>query len=336
MDFTNFALGKDDSGRRLDRILRKFLSEESLSTVYKSLRKGLIKIDGKKADGNFRVSEGSNVQIADFLLKKDSESEKSKSMGYQKSQKKIPSLKTDSIIFRNDAILILNKPYDIPVQPAGDTKFSLSEIVQEEYEKTHGRTSLSFRTGPLHRLDRKTTGLIAFSQNLEGAKWFSESIKTHGIKKIYLAILEGNIRENQFWEDEIKKNDGKSKKFKTVSVNSGNGKTAVTKIEPLARGIFEKKEITLAKIFIETGRTHQIRSQSAYHGHPLLGDEAYGGSKIDFREFGQDFFLHAYELRLPENPVALPEILVAPLPASFIQFWENYGENTDTLPYFSI
>jgi 23S rRNA pseudouridine955/2504/2580 synthase len=63
--------------------------------------------------------------------------------------------------------------------------------------------SLSFKTGPLHRLDRKTTGLLAFSQNLQGAQWFSQKIKSHEIQKVYLALLEGNLCQNQIWEENI-------------------------------------------------------------------------------------------------------------------------------------
>ena len=73
MDFIHFTAGKDDSERRLDRVLRNFLSEEHLSSIYKSLRKGLIKVNGKKCDGNFRISQGDDIQIAVFLLKESHE-----------------------------------------------------------------------------------------------------------------------------------------------------------------------------------------------------------------------------------------------------------------------
>lgn len=325
MDFTHFTAGKDDSDRRLDRILRRFLSEENLSSIYKLLRKGLVKVNGKKADGNFRVSEGDDIQIADVLLSSaSSESEK------QGAESASP-LSKNIIIFKNESILILNKPYDIPVQPSSSKGASLAEIVQKDYELTHQKNSLSFRTGPLHRLDRKTTGLIAFSQNLEGAKWFSEKIKTHEIRKIYLAILEGKLTEKCVWEDRIQKTESGKRKvendffenegFHTVSVNSSDeGKFAHTEVEPVSYGVFNGKDVTLARVLITTGRTHQIRSQCAYHGFPLLGDTAYGGTKIDSKRFGQDFFLHAAELYFPkDNPLGLPEKIITEFPKSFTQ-----------------
>ena len=345
MDFTHFTAGKDDSERRLDRILRRFLNEENLSSIYKLLRKGLVKVNGKKADGNFRVSEGDDIQIADFLLSK-TQFEGENSDKTAKHAKQSP-LSKDIIIFKNESILILNKPYDIPVQPSASSNGkSLAEIVQSDYELTHKNTSLAFRTGPLHRLDRKTTGLIAFSQNLDGAKWFSEKIKSHEIQKVYLAILEGNLTQNAVWEDHIQKTEsgkqetksgmrkvesGKWKTeseffenegFHTVSVNSSDeGKFAHTEVEPVSYGVFNGKDVTLARVLITTGRTHQIRSQCAYHGFSLLGDTAYGGTKIDSKKLGQDFFLHAAELYFPkDNPIGLPEKLCAPVPEFFSTF----------------
>ena len=339
MDFTHFTAGSDDAGRRLDRVLRTFLADEQLSSIYKALRKGLVKVDGKKCAGNFRVSEGSDIEIADILLKNSERKLVSRnSSDFSVSLKKIT-------VFKNDAILILNKPYDISVQPSSAAKeMSLSSLVQADYEETHEKSSLSFKTGPLHRLDRKTTGLIAFSQNLEGAKWFSEAIRNHAIQKIYLAILEGNLTEAQIWEDKILKTEnGKMKNesevknkigevknfnFHTVTLDSENGKIAHTEVTPLSHGIFahkgQKIPLTLAQILIKTGRTHQIRAQASRHGFPLLGDTAYNGTKIDSHRFGEDFFLHAKELLIPtENPLALPQKITAPLPESFTKFLEN-------------
>ncbi|MBQ4377749.1 MAG: RluA family pseudouridine synthase [Treponema sp.] len=337
MTFSHFTAGKDDSERRLDRILRRFLNDENLSSLYKSLRKGFIKVNGKKCEGNFRVTEGDDIQIADFLLKPDNAQ---KNPGVESTRlplEQITVLKTPSLLF-------LNKPYDIPVQPSSSSNGnSLSEIVQEEYEKSHKNNSLSFRSGPLHRLDRKTTGIIAFSQDLEGARYFSEVIKNHTVQKFYFAILEGKLTQNQVWKDYINKEDGNKKQgtssvntpknthfFHTVSVSSEsdeygaeNGKFAHTEVFPLSYGFFEKKDITFVRILIKTGRTHQIRSQSQRHGFPLLGDTAYGGTKINSQKYGQDFFLHAGELHLPEdNPLGLPQIIKAPLPEDFMKMLE--------------
>ena len=208
MTFTHFKAGKDDSARRLDRVLRNFLDAENLSSLYKSLRKGLIKVNGKKCEGNFRLTEGDDIQIADFLLKENSDKNNADSEKIALTVKSPSFSLEENTILKNEYILILNKAYDIQVQPSSSSKGrSLSEIVQEDYEKSHAAFSLSFKTGPLHRLDRKTTGLIAFSQNLKGAQYFSETIKSHAIQKVYLALLEGNLQNEEIWEDFIEKNE---------------------------------------------------------------------------------------------------------------------------------
>ena len=328
MNFTHFTAGTDDDGRRLDKILQKFLADEHRSSLYKSLRKGLIKLDGKKCDGSARVHAGSDIQIADLLLKGNS--------APQKTESQAKKLDESLIVLKNESILILNKPYDTAVQPSKNAHDgSLSELVQADYEARHKeRTSLSFKTGPLHRLDRKTTGLIAFSQNLMGAQWFSASIKAHTTQKIYLALIEGHLAETQEWEDSISKNESDSAhSFHTVRVHaSEDGKRALTTAKPLAYGTLRKKELTLAAFFIKTGRTHQIRSQSAYHGFPLLGDTAYGGTQFSEPGISQTLFLHAYELRFPrDNPLSLPERVRAPLSDDFQKILDKILINRDSL-----
>jgi len=160
MDFTHFTAGSDDDGRRIDKILRKFLREENLSSLYKSLRKGLIKVNGKKCQADFRVSQGNDIEIASFLLESKKE---------EKKADVTSPLKKEWIIFKNQALLFINKPYDIPVQPNSSGMTSLTEIVQSDYQANHLKgDSLSFKSGALHRLDRKTTGIICFSPLAQG------------------------------------------------------------------------------------------------------------------------------------------------------------------------
>ncbi|WP_191014160.1 pseudouridine synthase [Treponema zioleckii] len=323
MNFIHFTASLDDDGRRLDRILKKLLPEENLSSLYKSLRKGLIKVNGKKQDGNFKVSENDEILIADFLL--NAEKPATEDCCCIK-------IKDEDILFRNQHLLILNKPYDIPVQPNANSKKgeSISEMVLAEFKKS-ASSSLSFKPAPLHRLDRKTTGALVISQSLKGAQWFSDVIKNHLVKKIYVGIACGFLPEKQIWTDKIKREESSEKTaFHTVLVSKSGGvageeifedaKNAETTATPLAYGEYNNKKITLVKFEIGTGRTHQIRSQSQAHGFPLLGDTAYGGEKI-LKSVGHDFYLHAVKLVFPsDNPLEIPEKIEAPLPKKFCDF----------------
>src|SRR5574344_1133317 len=321
MNFIHFKAGKDDGGRRIDRIIRHFLAEKELSGLYHSLRAGLIRINGKKCSPEQRVSEGDDISIAEVLY-----SGNSVKKNIHNQTVSVPLEEQFEILFRNDCILVINKPYGMNVQPSPSSQkgTSLSEIVAAEYEARGNSDSLSFNPGPLHRLDSKTTGVLFFSQNLKGAQWFSEALKNHFIKKTYIAVLCGNMKEPCSWKDSIEKKETENEKsFHTAHVfstdkeetSSAAAKNAVTAARPIAYGNYNGTEVTLAQIKIDTGRTHQIRAQCSFHGYPLLGDTAYGGQKI---EENQDMYLHAYEITVPENnPCGIPQTIRAPISTNF-------------------
>ena len=308
MEFKTFTAGPDDNDRRLDRIIRTIIPKDSLSSLYKAIRKGLIKVNDSKTSAESHIFQGDKISIAAFLF----ESSGSEPKKNENNSKNIPL----DIVFQNEHILVVNKPYDTTVQ--GD-KDSLNKIVQKYYEETIKTESISFKTGPLHRLDRKTTGLLCFSLSLKGARWFSENIATHNIKKIYSGIIQGKLLSSERWEDSLLKKYDKEESFQTVKVglNANESKTAITEVIPVSCGRWQNTDFTHTQFKIETGRTHQIRAQSAFHNHPLLGDTAYGGKKIPFTEY----FLHAETLIFPkDNPLNLPEKITAPLPENFQKF----------------
>ena len=329
MDFRHFTAGKDDDGRRLDRIARKFLDGSALSSVYKFLRKGLIKVNGKKRSAEFKVSENDDIEIAEFLCQNGSGEKEKENEG------KSGRLDGGTIIKRSGDILILNKPYDIPVQPSKDFKGrTLSELVEEDFRAKGGSKSIAFRTGPLHRLDRKTTGLIVFSQSLEGARIFTELMKEHRIKKTYIGIMEGRFEKEEEWTDRIEKSGIQEERgsFHKVSVTdsgNGSGKLSKTRAIPVFHGRLGQEEATVAAFVIETGRTHQIRAQSKAHGHPLLGDTAYGAKKIS--GCGRDFFLHAYSIEFSSEDsdelgkIGLEPKTTAKIPDDFKSMLQKIG-----------
>lgn len=307
MDFKDFPFGQDDNDRRLDKILRHFLPDRSLSEVYGFIRKGLVRINGKKTKENYRISEGDVLNIAEFLCSSDSND--------QQNQKNLdPVFDINKIIvFKNEHLLILNKPYDMKVHGNAD---SIDNAVKAWYGKNISNNSISFRPGPLHRLDRKTTGLLVFSLSSQGARWFTENIENHIIRKTYLGVMEGSFTEKSRWEDKICKIEDQ-KGFVTVKKDDIKGKTAITYANPLKYSDHKGKKITLTEYDIETGRTHQIRCQSSIHGFPLLGDTAYGAKRQ--QGLSRDFYLHAWKLHFPkDNPLNLPETVTCNPDSDFL------------------
>lgn len=304
MEFIEFEAKEDDNGRRLDKAVKRIFESKGIQpeNIFKLIRKTLIKLNNKKSVPEDRIKIGDKIFIADFLLK---ENEAGKNKTEKNSAQKIHGDTSVQTAFKNEHLWIINKQSGIEVQPSKNSSFCLADFVAQNTKTS----SLSFRPGPLHRIDKFTTGLVAFSQSLQGAKWFSENIKNHSIKKTYLAIVENFLSENEF----------------TIN-DTIEEKPACTKVKKIAQGIFCGKEISLAKIQIETGRKHQIRIHCASRGFPLLGDKLYGGTKIPNGEFSNcGFFLHAWKLEFPkDNPLLLPNEIYAEIPPLFKKFIENF------------
>ncbi len=318
MDFRDFKSGRDDQGRRLDKVLRIFLPSLSLSQIYKALRKNLIKVNGKKINPDYKINAEDTINIASFLFDEHEKtwdkglSVDSKNMTESKNEKADLDFLKSLIVFENENLLILNKPSGLKVHSSQKKEVSLQSLVFEYYLKTHDNDSLAFKPGPLHRIDRYTQGLVCFSMSIQGAVWFSENIKNHNIKKTYSAIVEGKISESQVWKDKLFKDDKSSKNaFYTVKIDSknqnDNSLECITRIIPVKSFVVDDKSLTLVNFIIETGRQHQIRAQSSFHGFPLYGDTAYGGEKNKIK--GQNFYLTAGKLEFPKNQLGIPPVI---------------------------
>lgn len=305
-----------------------------MSGIYAAIRKGFVKLNGKKASAESKVAEGDKISVAAFLLEKNGEKTASSNIisssdAEKTSPETIPPAQNVSFetVFQNEFVRIINKPYDIPVHG----KNSLAPIIESLYRKENRRSSISFTPGPLHRLDRKTTGLLVFSNSLQGAVWFSNAVAERKIRKLYVGICRGTLSERIIWNDTIVPDESAPPPFHTMKIVAteiapmniaptlpGGKKRAETIASPLAFGTYKNQDVTLCQFEILTGKKHQIRCQAAFHGIPLLGDTAYRAEKISE---AQDFYLHAYKMIFPEdNPLCIPEEITAPLPENYEKF----------------
>ncbi|MDR1618076.1 MAG: RluA family pseudouridine synthase [Treponema sp.] len=312
--------GSDDDGRRLDRILRKALPGVPLSALHRLLRRGRILVDGRPAAAADRVAAGSVILVPDAAALPGGDpavpagtpvgtpagtpAPGASGVGGAWSERGRPAapVRRPEILAEGRDLLILNKPAGL----AAHGPDSLDAWVQSYLENTLP-PSLSFRPGPLHRLDRPSSGIIVFSKSLEGARRFSFLLKERRMGKYYLALAEGALDGAERWVDRLAGKDAAGGVLRPVrpagragkdavtgtQLPAGAGKEAVTWVRPLAgAGGFT---LLLAKI--ATGRTHQIRAQAALRGHPLAGDRKYGGH-------GKEFFLHAWTLEIPLEELA--------------------------------
>ncbi|MDR2516506.1 MAG: RluA family pseudouridine synthase [Spirochaetaceae bacterium] len=322
------AAGPDDDGRRLDRFLRKALPAFPLSLLHRLIRTGRVLVDGK------RGAAAESVRSGVVIVVRGAE-EKGAVRPDAVREVRAPVFDL-SPLWESADLLALNKPAGIAVHgPA-----SLEDLARS-YLAGKRPPSSSFRPGPLHRLDRPTTGVIVFSASLKGARFFSRLLQTRRIGKKYLAIVEGVMAEAEVWEENLihEKEPRKSRVSNGPFPGTADGrrgeKPAVTRAFPLVSGA----DRTLLLVETGTGRTHQIRAQAAFHGRPLMGDRKYGGI---FHAEG--LFLHAAALEFPdftaEERFLCPEAaallagktLAAPVPEAFLtqcgRFFRDYAIET--------
>ncbi len=198
-----------------------------------------------------------------------------------------------NILFEDNHLLVVEKPINIPVQSdeSHDESFldMLKNYLKEKYQKP-GNVYL----GLVHRLDRPVGGVMVFAKTSKAASRLSEQIRNHEFKKEYTTVVIGNINNKGNFIDKLLKNSYTNK----VSVNP-NGKEAKLSYEKIAF----KDNMSLVKVNLETGRSHQIRVQFSYHGYPLYGDQKYNpNSKV-----GQQIALFASGLTFI-HPITKKEV----------------------------
>lgn len=194
------------------------------------------------------------------------------------------------IRYEDDDIVILYKPKNMVVHPAngnytGTLVNGLMYYLKDRLSGING----TLRPGIVHRIDKDTTGLLVVCKNDNAHRMISEQLKEHSVTRRYTAICCGIPDDEGVVDKPIGRNPSDRKK---MAVNYSNGKNAVTHYKVLEKF----KGYALIECVLETGRTHQIRVHMASLGHPLLGDELYGGCRPGFTTYGQT--LHAGVLGL--------------------------------------
>lgn len=249
-----YVAAKEDEGKRVDTVLKRRLGVSS-SLLRELKLNGKIKINQKPCISIDLLCEG-DVLTADVT--EDAVSENI-----------VPRNIPLDIVYEDEFILIVNKPKNMSVHPShGNFDNTLANGVIY-YWKERGE---NHKFHAVNRLDKDTSGLCIIAKNRFAHGVLSEETKTNILKKRYAAVAEGIIEQD---EGTIKKPIKRAQEGIIKRVTASDGKAAVTHYKVLAR----KNERTLLDIFLETGRTHQIRVHFSDMGHPLVGDWLYGNEE---------------------------------------------------------
>lgn len=295
---------KNEAGQRFDKYLCKYFKEATQSFIYKMLRKKNIELNGKKASGSEKLTEGDIIKI--FMVDDTIAKFKGKVDTISKKSNISTKVIRDNIIYEDDNILIVNKPVGILSQKAKPTDISINEMFMEyllEDDKITYEELETFKPSVCNRLDRNTSGLITFGKTLAGVQELSNGFKLRIFDKYYLAAVWGEVKEACSIDGYLYKNTKTNKVTisKSPIEDSSYIQTAYEPIKTYFITINNKKmPITLLKIKLITGKTHQIRAHLASINHGLLGDDKYGSPKLN-QELKKQYkinyqILHSFQL----------------------------------------
>lgn len=310
---------KSEENQRLDKFLAKYMEKAPKSFFYKMLRKKNIKLNGKKAEGNEKIVAGDRVTL--YLSEETIEQFRVEHTVAPK-QKTTRSVKIP-IIYEDEHIVLMNKPSGFLTQKAKKDDISLNDWLLE-YAQTKGQQdeaqNIAIKPSVCNRLDRNTSGLVIGGISLAGLQIMSELLKTRKVDKYYLAVVKGRFTKPYRGKGWVIKEEKKNQvTFLEKKVEGAD--LIETSYEPIDVG----EEVSLIKVHLITGKTHQIRVHLAYLGFPIVGDTKYGDAELN-REFRQkyrvqDQLLHAQELQFHTVPEPLAYLsnrqFQAPVPLIF-------------------
>lgn len=292
-----------DGGKRIDVFLSEQISV-SRSAAAKLVEQGNALVNGRAVAKNYKVTLGDSIAV-EFP-----EAEPSVAL-----PENIPL----DVIYEDEDIIVVCKDQGMVVHPAaGNPTGTLVNALLYHCGSSLSGIGGVVRPGIVHRIDKDTGGLLVVAKNDEAHLFLSEQLKTHDVSRIYTAIVLGNFKEDSGTVDApIGRHPTNRKKMAVIRSADKHSREAVTHWHVRERyGRF-----TLLDCELETGRTHQIRVHMSSIGHPLLGDEVYGGDGTDFeaknKKLFRGQFLFARELRLTHPRTKERMTFNAPLPENF-------------------
>lgn len=299
---------------RLDRWFKREYPDIPHGLLQKLLRKGRVRLDGRKVQANTRIEQGQRLTIPPL---ERNNSPPGKSPAAKVSKEKRDDLAA-LVIYRDSQVLAINKPAGMAVQGGSKVGEHLDAMLDALRFEAKERPRL------VHRLDRDTSGVLLLGRTAEAARKLTEAFRQKNTEKVYWALvigvphpLEGEINLP------LAKGEKGGKGKEKVGVNRFEGKPAMTRyrvVEHLG------KKLAWLELTPVTGRTHQLRVHCAAVGHPILGDGKYGG-----REAFPEGVMSIKQLHLHARRIVIPRLfgntldVSAPLPGHMKKTWKELG-----------
>lgn len=285
----------ESEGLRIDKYLTSTLDFLSRSYIQKMIKESNVSVNGKLVKANYCLREDDEITFyLPPLVEPDIVAED------------IPL----DILYEDSDIIIINKPKNMVVHPAaGHYSGTLVNALMFHCKDSLSGINGVMRPGIVHRIDKDTTGSLVVCKNDFSHEIIAAQLKEHSITRKYRAICHGILKEDEY---RIEKSIGRHPvERKKMAINEKHGKNAITNIKVLER----LKNATYIECKLETGRTHQIRVHLSSIGHPLLGDDIYGGVSKLKQVQGQTLHAHILGFIHPRSKEYLE--IEAPMPDYF-------------------
>ncbi|CAH9019289.1 RluA family pseudouridine synthase [Candidatus Nitrosacidococcus sp. I8] len=300
---------EEQKNQRIDNFLITYLKGVPKSRIYRSLRKGEVRVNKSRVESHYRLQYKDQVRIPPLRVPTP---DQKLTISHQLS-----SRIHDSLLHEDDKLIVLNKPAGIPVHSGSNIAYGIIEILR------YLRPNAPFLE-LAHRLDRETSGCLMIAKTRDMLLTLQNMQKNGLIHKSYLALVKGHWqRKNQHINLPLSKNILQSGE-RIVKVDLG-GKSASSHFYP--KKYYNKA--TLVEIALETGRTHQIRVHSSYLGNPIAGDQKYGDPIFnkELKILGlHRLFLHARQVVFNFPRKKKPIEIVAPTPTELdnvLKLWHD-------------
>ena len=295
-----YIVEKENVNKRIDAFLANKNPEQSRVAIQRLIENEKVLVNGKKIKPSYKIQENDEITMEEI-----------EPVEVALKAQEIPL----DIIYEDKDIIVVNKPKGMVVHPGnGNPDGTLVNAIMAICKDSLSGIGGEIRPGIVHRLDKDTSGIIIVAKNDKAHINLSEQIKDHKVKKTYIALVKGIVKENIAT---INMPIGRSEKDRIKMAVTKKGKEAITHFKVLKR--YDK--YILLQVNIETGRTHQIRVHLSQIGYPIVGDEVYSKGKNEWNIKGQ--CLHAKSLEFVHPTTGEKMYLEAPLPEYFEKILEE-------------
>lgn len=308
-----------ETDMRLDRWFRLHFPDVGYTYLQKLLRSGQVRVNSKRAQANDRLTAGEEIRVPAVIRepkkpKLDGRAPLGVSKGDRDAIEKM-------ILYEDDYVLVLNKPFGLAVQGGTSTKKHIDGMLEGMADRFGGE-----RPRLVHRLDRDTTGVLLVAKTREAASRLGKTFQSRSAAKTYWALVRGVPRPPQGKiEAALVKASGPDgdRVRKSRPGEQAQAMHATTHYSVVDRAAHKTAWVSLKPV---TGRQHQLRAHMHLIGHPIVGDNKYEGDvDLPAENIENKLHLHARRLVIPHPKMGQTIDVTAPLPEHMKASWELLG-----------